>query len=759
MDSEREEAITVVGARENNLRDVTVTIPKRQVTVVTGISGSGKSSLVFDVLARESERQLAATFPAHVRHRLPHHPRPEVDSIAGLGVAVVIDQRRLGGSRRSTVGTATEIFTLLRILFSRAGRPSAGESSAYSFNDPRGMCPGCEGLGEVTDVDLAALLDETRSIREGAIRFPTFEPGGVRWKRYVDAGVLDVDKPIREYDDRERRLLLDAEPFRPPHPRPGFPATARYEGLRRRFRRTFLADRGRGEAARRAADIERVVRTATCTRCGGRRLAEGALRSTIDGCSIADVSGWEVREVSAFLAAITDPALAPVVSAAQERIAAMVDVGLGYLTLDRATPTLSGGESQRVKLVRHLGSSLTDLTYIADEPTIGLHPADVERLIGLLRRLCERGNTVVVVEHDPAVIAVADHVIDLGPGAGADGGTVVFAGTVAGLRQAETPTGTALSRQPRLKARPRNPSGQLAVRGADEHNLRGLDVDVPLGVVCAVTGVAGSGKSTFALRAVPRAARRASLAVSVVDQTPPPGSTRSSVATYLGLADPIRAAFAVASNRPAGLFSANSQGACPECGGVGVVRTDLAYLEPVTSRCAACDGTGFSAEALAYRVAGGTIADVLNLTVAEALDHGVAGLPGDRLAGLSSVRLAHLRLGQSVASMSGGERQRLKLAAALASGADSLYLIDEPTAGLHPADVAALIDVLDRLADRSAGVLVVEHDLRVIAAADHVIDLGPGAGSDGGRLLFSGRPGELAAAASTPTGRYLRAAA
>ena len=740
--------VRVVGARQHNLRDVSLTLPKQKLTVVTGVSGSGKSSLVFDVLAAESQRQLNETFPAFVRTRLPHRGRPEVDRITGLGVAIVVDQERLGGSGRSTVGTATEVWTLLRLLFSRIGRPHVGESTAFSFNDPRGMCPRCEGLGTAIDIDVDELLDDSRSLNDGALTFPTFEPGGWRWKRYALSGLFDPDVPVRTWSAERRELLLHAEPRRLADPPEGYPRSGHYLGVVPRFRRAFLAE-GR-ESMQRRAEIERVVRAVRCPECHGQRLNAAARRSKVGGHTIGSLATREVRELPGLLRPIDAPEAVPILEALTERVDALVTVGLGYLTLDRTTPTLSGGESQRVKLVKHLGSSLTDLTYVLDEPSVGLHPEDVGRLVDLLRTLRDRGNTVLVVEHDPDVIACADHVVDLGPGPGADGGTVTYQGTVAGLRRSATVTGHQLRHRPAVKTASREPTGWVKVRRARANNLRELSVDVPLGVLAVVTGVAGSGKSTLVTSVLPPLLP----GVVTIDQSAPRGVRRSSVATYLGVAEPLRAHLAAVTGAPAGLFSRNSGGACPECAGKGELTTDLAYLEDVTVRCETCAGTGFSAAALAHRVDGRTIADVLALTALDAREALAGAVPDPPLRRLHDVGLGYLTLGQSLATLSGGERQRLKLADALTDEPGTVYVVDEPTAGLHMADVGRLVGALDALVDRGNSLVVVEHDLDVVAAADWVLDLGPGAGSDGGRLVYSGPPAGLAAA-DTPTGRHL----
>ncbi|TQM35877.1 excinuclease ABC subunit UvrA [Pseudonocardia cypriaca] len=743
------DAIRVVGARENNLRDVTVEIPKGRLTVVTGVSGSGKSSLVFDTIAAESRRQLGEMLPAFARNRLTHQSQPDVDGLENLSAAVVVDQRRIGGNARSTVGTATDIAPLLRLLYSRVATPHVGYSPAFSFNDPSGMCPRCEGLGYVADIDLERLVDRDRSLDDGAIRMSAYQPGTYRWKRYVHSGLFDRAKPLREYRPDEWDLLLHAEEMTPPNPDREFPRTGTYLGVVPRFRRDYLAGGHSKVPQRVREEVERLVTRRPCPECDGARLNAAARAATIDGHTITDCSRLELGDLAAFLRTIEHPVAAPIVRAVVHRLDALVDVGLGYLSLDRETPTLSGGEAQRITLVRQLGSSLTDLTYILDEPSAGLHPHDVDRLIGLLRRLRDKGNTVLVVEHDRDVIAAADHVVEMGPGAGPAGGRVLYAGDVAGLLRSDTATGRALRSGPVPDRPPRRPTGELRITGASLHNLRGVDVSVPRGVLTAVSGVAGSGKSTLVTEVLPRAHPE----VVVVDQSPPRGSRRSNPASYLGVLDLLRAAFAAANDVPAALFSPNSAGACPSCRGRGVIETDLAFLDPVTTVCEACGGSRFSDEALSHRLDGRTIAEVLALTVDEAR----AVLPAGRSAlyRAADVGLGYLTLGQPLTTLSGGERQRLKLAAE-PRVEGGVVVLDEPTAGLHPSDVAQLLQVLHGLVERGATVVVVEHDLDVIAQADHVIELGPGAGRDGGRVVFTGTPEELAAERGSITGRHLR---
>ncbi|NGN64187.1 excinuclease ABC subunit UvrA [Streptomyces sp. A7024] len=743
----------IAGAREHNLKDVDVTVPRDKITVVTGVSGSGKSSLVFGTIAAESQRQLAETFSSFVRNRLPRQERPQADLLDHLAPAVVIDQRPVGGGARSTVGTMTDIYTALRLLFSRIGTPSAGESTAYSFNDPRGMCPECSGLGRVRRLDLEAFLDRSKSLNEGAIRFKPFEVGSVWWQTYAESGLFDPDLPIGDFSPQDWDKLLYGKGFRVPrrNKSTGEQGHNAYEGLVVRFNRLYL---DRDAPAHSRAAVRRVVTEGPCPECGGSRLNEAARASKIDGRSIADLTALDAVDLLAELKQIDDPVGGPVAAAAAGSLERLVDIGLGYLSLDRATASLSGGEAQRLKTVRQLGSSLSGLTYIFDEPTTGLHPRDVHRLTDLLRQLRDKGNTVLVVEHDRDVMAAADHAIDLGPGAGARGGEVVYAGPAAGLGAADTVTGRWLRQRVPVREEVRAPAGWFAVEGASLHNLRDVRVRVPLGVLTAVTGVAGSGKSSLVAEFVRRYGAERGEPV-VVDQSAPHASSRSAVISYLGLLDTVRRLFARATGADAALFSFNSRGACPDCKGLGVIRTDLGYLDPVTTRCATCAGRRFNAEALRHTVAGLSIADVFELTADQAAEHFAAEpvLRGP-LRALAEVGLGYVRLGQSLTALSGGERQRLKLAGRL-DGSGGVYVFDEPTTGLHMADVEVLSGLLDRLVDAGNTVLAVEHNLDVVKRADWVLDLGPDGGRDGGRVVFEGTPAQLAAA-DTATAEYLR---
>jgi excinuclease UvrABC ATPase subunit len=749
-------AIRVVRAREHNLRDVSLAIPHGRITAFTGVSGSGKSSLVFDVIAAESQRQLHETFPAFVRHRLPQLGRPDVDALENLTVAVVIDQNPFGGNARSTVGTATDIAPALRLLFSRVGRPSVGYSNVFSFNDPAGMCPECAGLGTVQRIDVGELLDERLSLNEGAIRFPTYAPGTVYWKRYVHAGLFDPDKPLHRYTERERDLLLHAEDVKLPDPPAEWPPSSPYVGILPRFRRRYLTSDAPRDRRVHAAEFDRVVRSGPCPACAGDRLNPRVLRCRIAGHSVADLSRMQVDRLLPVVEQVRDRSVAPVVEAVATGLRHLTAIGLGYLSLDRVTSSLSGGEAQRVKMVRHLGSSLTGLTYVLDEPTVGLHPADVHRLAALLTRLRDAGNTVLVVEHDPALIGLADHVVDLGPGAGADGGRVVFTGSVAGLRRAATATGRHLRAVRRLTGRRRTPDPDRAVRveHASGHNLRDVTVTVPGGVLTVVTGVAGSGKSTL----VRDELRRRRPDAVLVDQRPIRAGRRSTPSSYLGVGDRIREVFAAANGVAPSWFSANSAGACPTCHGLGVLTTDLAHLDDVTVVCEACRGTRFTDAVLRHTYRGRTIADVLDTAATAARDLFGDGHPeiAAALGRMVDVGLGYLRLGQGLDTLSGGERQRLRLARQLADPAD-LILLDEPTAGLHGRDVGHLLALVDRLVDdRGATLVVVEHDLDVVAHADWIIDLGPGAGADGGTVTFCGTPDQLLRTRHNATATHLR---
>ncbi len=774
--------IRVHGARVNNLKDVSLEIPKRRLTVFTGVSGSGKSSLVFGTIAAESQRLINETYSAFVQGFMPTLARPEVDVLEGLTTAILVDQERMGADARSTVGTATDANAMLRILFSRLGQPHIGSAQAFSFNVASisgagavtleragrtvkerrsfsitgGMCPRCEGRGSVTDFDLSALYDDGKSLNEGALTIPGYSMDGWYGRIFRGSGFFDPDKPIRKFTKKELHDLLDKEPTKIKVE--GINLT--YEGLIPRIQKSMLSKDVDSLQPHVRAFVERAVTFSTCPECDGTRLSEAARSSKINRMNIAEACAMQISDLADWVRGLEHPSVTPLLAALGETLDSFVEIGLGYLSLDRPSGTLSGGEAQRTKMIRHLGSSLTDVTYVFDEPTIGLHPHDIQRMNELLLRLRDKGNTVLVVEHEPETIAIADHVVDLGPGAGMAGGSVCFEGTVRALRASGTITGRHFDDRTGLKETVRSRSGVLAVRGASTHNLRDVDVDIPLGVLCVITGVAGSGKSSLIQGSV-----SGRDGVVAVDQTPIRGSRRSNPATYTGLLDPIRKAFAAASGVKPALFSANSEGACPNCNGAGVIYTDLAMMAGVTTVCEECEGKRFKASVLKYRLGGShtgkNISEVLAMSVTEAGEFfgaSEARTPAAHqiLCRLADVGLGYLTLGQPLTTLSGGERQRLKLATRMADKGD-VYLLDEPTAGLHLADVEQLLALLDRLVDSGLSVIVIEHHQAVMAHADWIIDLGPGAGHDGGQIVFEGTPADLVAARSTLTGEHLAA--
>ncbi|MEU1124409.1 excinuclease ABC subunit UvrA [Streptomyces sp. NPDC005899] len=739
-------------ARQNNLKGVDLRIPKGRLTVFTGVSGSGKSSVVFDTIAVESQRQLNETLPAFVRNRMPKYERPDAEVMENLSTAIVIDQRQVGGNARSTVGTMTEILPMLRVLFSREGSPRVGPSHMFSYNDPRGMCEACQGLGTTVRLELDRLLDESKSLNEGAIGFPSFAVGTFQWQLYGESGLFDPDLPLRDFSAKDRELLLYGKGFTVDRAGRNGVYKNEYEGIAERFTRRYIKPGLDHTKGREREAIERVVTQGPCAVCHGGRLNEAALASRIQGDNIADFTAMEITELIDRLARVDTPAVKPVVAGARAALERISSVGLGYLSLGRQTSSLSGGEAQRLKMVRHLSSSLTGLTYIFDEPSVGLHPRDVRRMNEILLALRDRGNTVLVVEHDRDVIAIADHVIDMGPGAGRAGGEVTFEGTPAGLRRSRTVTGEQLRRVPGLKEHYRSPTGALTVHGADLHNLRDVTVDIPTGVLTAVTGVAGSGKSTLVSKVFTAQYPEA----IVIDQSSIGISARSNPATYTDIMDTLRRRFARASGEKPGLFSFNSEGACPECKGKGVIETDLAFMDPVTTVCERCEGRRFNDEALRHTVDGRTVVDVLDMTAEEATGFFDDASALRKLALLTEVGLGYLTLGQPLSTLSGGERQRLKLAHRLKE-TGSVYVFDEPTTGLHMSDIGRLLDLFDRLVDSDNTVVVIEHDLDVVKHADWVVDLGPEAGTQGGRVVFEGTPAELARAKDTHTGRSLAA--
>ncbi|HEY4346512.1 MAG TPA: excinuclease ABC subunit UvrA [Gaiellaceae bacterium] len=770
--------IRVRGARVNNLKDVSVELPKRRLTVFTGVSGSGKSSLVFGTIAAESQRMINETYSTFVQGFMPSLARPEVDVLDGLTTAIIIGQERMGGDVRSTVGTATDANAMLRILFSRLGRPHIGSPQAFSFNvgsisgagavtverggrttkERRsfsilgGMCPRCEGRGSVTDFDLSQLYDESKSLNEGALTIPGYSMDGWYGRIFAGCGFFDPDKPIRKYTKKELDTLLHNEPTRIKVD--GINLT--YEGLIPKIQKSMLSKDIDALQPHIRAFVERAMTFSTCPDCDGTRLTAEARSSKIEGINIADACAMQISDLAGWVSGLDAPAVAPLLEGLRETLDSFVEIGLGYLSLDRPSGTLSGGEAQRTKMIRHLGSSLTDVTYVFDEPTIGLHPHDIQRMNELLLRLRDKGNTVLVVEHKPEVMGIADHIVDLGPGSGDAGGEVVFEGTYEELRAGRTLTGRHLGDRTSLKRSVRSPSGMLEVRGAATNNLQDVDVDIPLGMLVVLTGVAGSGKSSLIQGSV-----SARDGVVTVDQAAIRGSRRSNPATYSGVLDPIRKAFAKANGVKPALFSANSEGACPGCNGAGVIYTDLGMMAGVATPCEVCEGKRFQADVLEYHLGGKDISEVLALSVNEAAELFAAGeahTPAAHaiLERLADVGLGYLTLGQPLPTLSGGERQRLKLATHMGEKG-GVYVLDEPTSGLHLADVAQLLALLDRLVDSGKSVIVIEHHQAVMAHADWIVDLGPGAGHDGGRIVFQGTPADLVAARSTITGEHLAA--
>ncbi|GLB62136.1 ABC transporter [Dietzia sp. NCCP-2495] len=765
--------IRVVGARENTLRSVDVDLPKRRLTVFTGVSGSGKSSLVFSTIAAESQRMINETYSAFLQGFMPTLARPEVDLLEGLTTAIVVDQERMGSDPRSTVGTATDTGAMLRILFSRLATPHIGGPKAYSFNVASasgsgmlkkadgskqkatftitgGMCVRCEGRGSVSDFDVDALVDRSKSLAEGAILVPGYSMDGWYGRIYSGSGFFKMDKPVSEYSDEEMEILLRQEPTKVKAD--GINVT--FEGLIPKIQKSMLSKDVEAMQSHIRAFVERAVVFTTCPECDGTRLNEGARSSKIGEVNIADVSAMQITDLAEWLRGLDEPSVAPLLGALQHTLDSFVEIGLGYLSLNRPAGTLSGGESQRVKMIRHLGSALTDVTYVFDEPSIGLHPHDIQRMNGLLLRLRDKGNTVLVVEHKPETIAIADHVVDLGPGAGSEGGAICFEGSVEGLRSSDTVTGRHLDDRATLKDEVRKASGAIEVRGATANNVRDVDVDIPLGVLCVVTGVAGSGKSSLIHGSVSTRDE-----VVAIDQSAIRGSRRSNPATYTGLLEPIRKAFAKANGVKPALFSPNSDGACPTCKGAGVIYSDLGMMAGVATTCDDCEGKRFQAEVLEYTFGDKTISDVLGMSVATAEEffrEGESRIPAAHkiLVRLRDVGLGYVRIGQPLTTLSGGERQRLKLAAQMAEKAE-VYVLDEPTTGLHLADVENLLGMLDRLVDSGKSVIVIEHHQAVMAHADWIIDLGPGAGHDGGRIVFEGTPADLVADRSTLTGEHL----
>ena len=782
MIADSHDSIQVIGAHENNLKNVSVTIPKRRLTVFTGVSGSGKSSLVFETIAAESQRMINETYPAFVQGFMATMDRPDVDHMEGLTPAIIVDQERMGANPRSTVGTATDVYSMLRILFSRLGQPYWGPPQAFSFNVPTvtasgafkvdrgeqtqavhrtftsvgGMCPRCEGIGTIKDVDPGQLYDAEKSLSEDLFLIPGYKKGGWNHRIYAESGLFDVDKPLKEYSKRELHNLLYHEPERMKIA--GINQT--YEGIVPRIQKSLLSKDRESMQPAVAEFADRAVTFSVCPECDGSRLAEGARNSRIKGISIADATAMQVSDLAEWVNTLDEPSVAPLLKGLREVLDSFVNIGLGYLSLNRPAATLSGGEAQRTKMIRHLGSSLTDVTYVFDEPSIGLHPHDIDHMNDLLLRLRDKGNTVLVVEHKPEMIAIADHVVDLGPGAGSHGGEICFEGSVEELRSADTLTGRHLADKIALKSTVRKPTDALKVRGASLNNLQNVDVDIPLGVLTVVTGVAGSGKSSLINGCIPgNVVTDDVAAIITVDQTQIKGSSRSNTATYTGLADPIRKAFGKANGVKPALFSANSEGACPACKGLGTIYTPLGMMSGVTTTCEVCEGRRFDASVLEFTLGGKDISEVLSLPVAEALEFfstGEGKVPAAKkiLQRLFDVGLSYVSLGQPLTTLSGGERQRLKLAATL-DEKGGIYIIDEPTVGLHLADIEQLLALLDRMVDAGKSVIVIEHHQAVMAHADWIIDLGPGAGRDGGTIVFEGTPADLVAAKSTLTATHL----
>jgi excinuclease UvrABC ATPase subunit len=777
--ADRHDLIRVHGARVNNLKDVSVELPKRRLTVFTGVSGSGKSSLVFGTIAAESQRLINETYSTFVQGFMPTMARPDVDVLDGLTTAILVDQERMGTNPRSTVGTATDANAMLRILFSRLGKPHIGSPQAFAFNVPSvrasgsitvergegktkteratftrlgGMCPRCEGMGRVSDFDLTQLYDDTKSLNEGALTIPGYSMDGWYGRIFRGCGFFDPDKPIKKFTKKELHDLLYKEPTKIKVE--GINLT--YSGLIPTIQKSMLSKDVDALQPHIRAFVERVVTFTACPDCGGTRLSEAARSSKIKGINIADACAMQITDLAGWVRSLGEPSVAPLLEALLQSLDSFVDIGLGYLSLERPSGTLSGGEAQRTKMIRHLGSSLTDVTYVFDEPTVGLHPHDIQRMNELLLQLRDKGNTVLVVEHKPEAIAIADHVVDLGPGAGSAGGTICYEGTVEGLRASNTTTGRHLDDRAALKEAVRKATDLLEIRGADTHNLQKVDVDIPLGVLCVITGVAGSGKSSLI-----HGSLSGRDGVVTVDQGAIKGSRRSNPATYTGVLEPIRKAFAKANGVKPALFSANSEGACPNCNGAGVIYTDLGIMETVATTCEVCEGKRYDASVLEYHLGGRDISEVLAMSVTDAevfFSDGEAATPAahailDRLA---DVGLGYLTIGQPLTTLSGGERQRLKLATRMAEKG-GVYVLDEPTSGLHLADVEQLLGLLDRLVDSGKSVIVIEHHQAVMAHADWIIDLGPGPGHDGGRIVFEGAPADLVAARSTLTGEHLAA--
>ncbi|MFI8715270.1 ATP-binding cassette domain-containing protein [Brevibacillus brevis] len=750
MGESNQEYIVISGARENNLKNVSLRIPKRKITIFTGVSGSGKSSIVFDTIAAESTRLLNENFSMFVRNFLPRYPQPDTDAIENLSMAVIVDQKRLGGGSHSTMGTITDISPILRLLFSRVGQPNVGQANMFSFNDPQGMCPECNGIGRKLGVDLSKAVDMSKSLKEGAILLPDYKVDGMEWNMLVQTG-FDPDKKLSDYSDEELEQLLYAKARKVEMQFAGKAVNITVEGVLEKFTNKYIKQDVKTKSERTQKAVAPFISEGPCSSCHGARLNQAALNCKINGLNIAEMSSIEVGRLIRIIAEIDDSVAAPMVKSLTERLQHLVDIGLDYLTLDRETDTLSGGESQRVKMVKHLSGSLVDVTYIFDEPSVGLHPRDVHRLNELLQKLRDKGNTVIVVEHDPDVIKVADHIVDVGPHAGSHGGTIVYEGSFQGLLESGTLTGTHMKRPLQLKQDSRKPSGKLTIEDATLHNLRNVSVDIPTGVLTVVTGVAGSGKSTL----INEIFLSKHLDAIVIDQSAVGVSTRSNPATYTGIMDDVRKAFASANKVNQGLFSFNSKGACENCQGLGVVYTDLAFLESVKLPCEVCGGRRFKEEVLAYKLNGKSIAEVLEMTVEQALEFFEQKEVVRKLQAMSDVGLNYITLGQPLSTLSGGECQRIKLASELHKKG-SIYVMDEPTTGLHMSDIGHLLEIMNRLVDAGNTVIVIEHNLDVISQADWIIDMGPDGGSNGGQVIFEGTPPQIIHAEQSITGRYLK---
>jgi excinuclease UvrABC ATPase subunit len=750
MSEPNQEHIVILGARENNLKNVSLRIPKRQITIFTGVSGSGKSSIVFDTIAAESTRLLNENFSMFVRTFLPRVPQPDTDAIENLSMAVIVDQKRLGGGSHSTMGTITDISPILRLLFSRVGQPYVGQAHMFSFNDPQGMCPECNGIGRRLGVDMGKALDMSKSLNEGAIMLPDYSVNGWDWNLIMQAGSFDPDKKLNEYSDEDLELLLHGKARKVKLDFAGKATNITVEGVIEKFTNKYIKQDVKTKSERTQKTVAPYISEGPCSSCRGARLSQASLGCKINGLNIAELSSMEVGQLIRVIREIDEPVAAPIVKSLAERLQHLVDIGLDYLTLDRETDTLSGGESQRVKMVKHLSGSLVDVTYIFDEPSVGLHPRDVHRLNELLQKLRDKGNTVIVVEHDPDVIKLADHIVDVGPHAGSRGGTIVYEGSFEGLLAADTLTGTHMKRPLLLKQDYRQPTGKLSINNATLHNLQNVSVDIPTGVLTVVTGVAGSGKSTLIneifLSQHPDAI--------VIDQSAVGVSTRSNPATYTGIMDDVRKAFASANKVSPGLFSFNSKGACENCQGLGVVYTDLAFLDSVKLPCEACGGKRFKEEVLDYKLNGKSIADVLGMTVEQALEFFQLKEVVRKLQAMSDVGLNYITLGQPLSTLSGGECQRIKLASELHKKG-SIYVLDEPTTGLHMSDIGQLQGIMNRLVDTGNTVIVIEHNLDVISQADWIIDMGPDGGSRGGQVVFEGTPAQIVHAEQSITGKYL----